>query len=171
MVLGSRRTGVYPDYRIGDRALVERCFTGTASCVSGVGFDVLATEAAMKHSRAFEADEFVYPELDPGGLYQWRTRGERHTFNPDTVSQLQIALERGSYDDYKVFSRSADGQATTACTLRGLFRFNDKLASSIPLDEVEPASEIVKRFCTGAYQARAIGDFSGPDSLPDRSTA
>ncbi|MBW2269333.1 MAG: glutamate synthase large subunit [Deltaproteobacteria bacterium] len=139
-----------------DRALVERCFTGTASRVSGVGYDVLAQEAAMKHGRAFDGDGFVYPELDPGGLYQWRTRGERHTFNPDTVSQLQIALKRGSYEDYKTFSRSADGEAATACTLRGLFRFEAGLRAAVALEEVEPAREIVKRFCTGAMSYGSI---------------
>nr|AFD03230.1 glutamate synthase (NADH) large subunit [uncultured bacterium W4-39b] len=139
-----------------DRELVERCFTGTASRVSGVGYDVLAKEAAMKHTRAFDVNSFVYPELDPGGLYQWRTRGERHTFNPDTVSQLQIALERGSYEDYKIFSRSADGEAATACTLRGLFCFQHRRDAAVPLEEVEPASEIVKRFCTGAMSYGSI---------------
>ena len=80
-----------------DRELVERCFTGTASRVSGVGYDVLAKEVAMRHERAFPDDGFAYPELDPGGLYQWRRRGERHTFNPDTVAKLQHAVAaRGS---------------------------------------------------------------------------
>ncbi|MCP5057613.1 MAG: glutamate synthase large subunit [bacterium] len=139
-----------------DRELVARCFTGTASRVSGVGYDVLAKEAAERHARAFAGDDFAYPELDPGGLYQWRTRGERHTFNPDTVSRLQIALKRKSYSDYKLFSEAADGEAATACTLRGLFAFKNGLRPSIPLDEVEPASEIVKRFCTGAMSYGSI---------------
>jgi glutamate synthase domain-containing protein 2/glutamate synthase domain-containing protein 1/glutamate synthase domain-containing protein 3 len=139
-----------------DRDLVEQCFTGTPSRVSGVGWDVLAREVAMRHERAFPGDDYVYPELDPGGLYQWRTRGERHTFNPDTVSKLQIALRRGSYEDYKEFSRSADGHAETACTLRGLFRFRPGLRRAVPLDEVEPATEIARRFCTGAMSYGSI---------------
>jgi glutamate synthase domain-containing protein 2/glutamate synthase domain-containing protein 3 len=138
-----------------DRELVARCFAGTASRVSGVGYDVLAKEAALKHSRAFPGDSFVYPELDPGGLYQWRTRGERHTFNPDTVSLLQIAVKRGSYEDYKAFSKAADGDTETASTLRGLFKLKSKRAP-VSLDEVEPASEIVKRFCTGAMSYGSI---------------
>jgi glutamate synthase domain-containing protein 2/glutamate synthase domain-containing protein 1/glutamate synthase domain-containing protein 3 len=138
-----------------DRALVARCFAGTASRVSGVGYDVLAKEAALKHARAFPDDGFVYPELDPGGLYQWRTRGERHTFNPDTVSLLQIAVKRGSYEDYKAFSRAADGDTETACTLRGLFRFKSERAA-VPIAEVEPAAEIAKRFCTGAMSYGSI---------------
>ena len=139
-----------------DRDLVARCFAGTPSRVSGVGFEVIATEAAMRHGRAFPGDDFQYPELDPGGLYQWRARGERHTFNPDTVSKLQIALRRGSYDDYKEFSADADGSAEQACTLRGLFRFREDLRPAVPLEEVEPAAEIVKRFCTGAMSYGSI---------------
>jgi len=132
-----------------DRDLVERCFTGTASRVSGVGFDVIARETALRHARAFPTDGFSYPELDPGGLYQWRTRGERHTFNPDTVAKLQIAVKRDSFEDYKEFSKAADGDATHASTLRGLFRFAPD-RPPVSLDEVEPIEAIVKRFCTGA---------------------
>ncbi len=139
-----------------DRDLVARCFTGTPSRVSGVGYDVIATEAATRHARAFPGDAYQYPELDPGGLYQWRARGERHTFDPDTVSKLQIALRRGSFEDYKEFSAAADGAAETACTLRGLFRFKEGLRPAVPIDEVEPASEIVKRFCTGAMSYGSI---------------
>ncbi|TFG93478.1 MAG: glutamate synthase subunit alpha, partial [Myxococcales bacterium] len=138
-----------------DRGLVERCFRGTPSRVSGVGFDVIARESALRHARAFPGDHFAYPELDPGGLYQWRARGERHTFNPDTVSKLQIALQRRSYEDYKQFSKAADGEAETACTLRGLFRFAPT-GEPVPIDEVEPTSEIVKRFCTGAMSYGSI---------------
>ncbi len=139
-----------------DRGLVERCFTGTPSRVSGVGYEVIATEVAMRHARAFPGEEYQYPELDPGGLYQWRARGERHTFNPDTVSKLQIALRRGSYEDYKEFSASADGAADTASTLRGLFRFKEGLQPAVRIEEVEPAGEIAKRFCTGAMSYGSI---------------
>ncbi len=136
-----------------DRALVERYFTGTASRVSGVGFDVLAKEVALRHERAFPGDDFAYPELDPGGLYQWRRRGERHTFNPDTVAKLQHAVRIEDHDrayaTFKEFSKAADDDSERLCTLRGLFRFQFA-ETPIPLEEVEPASEIVKRFCTGA---------------------
>jgi glutamate synthase domain-containing protein 2/glutamate synthase domain-containing protein 1/glutamate synthase domain-containing protein 3 len=138
-----------------DRDLVERCFTGTASRVSGVSWDVIAREAALRHERAFPGDEWTYPELDPGGLYQWRARGERHTFNPDTVSKLQIAVRRGSYPDYKEFSKAADGENERACTLRGLFKLR-YTPQAIPLEEVEPAAEIAKRFCTGAMSYGSI---------------
>ena len=139
-----------------DRDLVERCFRGTASRVSGVGYDVLAREASLRHARAFPAGSWVYPELDPGGLYQWRARGERHAFDPDSVSKLQIALRYGRYEDYKEFSRAVDADATQACTLRGLFRFKEGLREPVALEAVEPAREIVKRFCTGAMSYGSI---------------
>jgi glutamate synthase (NADPH/NADH) large chain len=138
-----------------DRDLVERCFSGTASRVSGVGYDVLAREAALRHARAFPGEAFSYPELDPGGLYQWRARGERHTFNPTSVSRLQHAVRQDSHATYEEFSAAANGEAERLCTLRGLLRF--KWAEEpIPLDEVEPAAEIVKRFCTGAMSYGSI---------------
>jgi glutamate synthase domain-containing protein 2/glutamate synthase domain-containing protein 3 len=142
-----------------DRGLVARCFAGTPSRVSGVGYDVLAREAAERHERAFPGETWTYPELDPGGLYQWRARGERHTFNPDTVATLQHAVrsaetDRG-YESYKEFSRAADGDSERLCTLRGLFRFR-YAERPIPLDEVEPATEIAKRFCTGAMSYGSI---------------
>jgi glutamate synthase domain-containing protein 2/glutamate synthase domain-containing protein 3 len=116
---------------------------------------VIAREAALRHRRGFPGDEYDYPELDAGGLYQWRARGERHTFDPETVSKLQIALQRDSYEDFKGFSRAADADAERTCTLRGLLRF--RLAPEpIPLEQVEPATEIVKRFCTGAMSYGSI---------------
>jgi glutamate synthase domain-containing protein 2/glutamate synthase domain-containing protein 1/glutamate synthase domain-containing protein 3 len=142
-----------------DRDLVERCFAGTASRVSGVGYDVLAREVAMRHERAFPDDGFTYPELDPGGLYQWRRRGERHTFNPETVSKLQHAVRQAdagrAFATFKEFSKAADDEAERLCTLRGLLRFRFAEAP-LPLEEVEPAAEIVKRFCTGAMSYGSI---------------
>ncbi|MCU0669886.1 MAG: glutamate synthase large subunit [Myxococcota bacterium] len=142
-----------------DRDVVERCFSGTASKVSGVGYDVIAREVAMRHERAFPDDGFVYPELDPGGIYQWRRRGERHTFNPDTVSKLQHAVREAdparAFATFKEFSKAANDEAERLCTLRGLFRFQ-WAPQPVPLDEVEPASEIVKRFCTGAMSYGSI---------------
>jgi len=138
-----------------DRDLVERCFTGTASRVSGVGYDVIARESTLRHRRAFPNGALADPELDPGGLYQWRRRGERHTFNPDTVAKLQHAVRQQSYATFKEYSQAADGEAERLCTLRGLFRFRFA-EQPVPLDEVEPAAEIVKRFCTGAMSYGSI---------------
>jgi glutamate synthase (NADPH/NADH) large chain len=123
--------------------------------VSGVGYDVIARESAVRHQRAFPGEEYVYPELDPGGLYQWRQRGELHTFNPDTVAKLQHAVRQESYETYKEFARAANGEAERSCTLRGLFRFRFA-GQPVGLDEVEPASEIMKRFCTGAMSYGSI---------------
>ena len=138
-----------------DRELVARCFAGTASRVSGVGYDVIAREVAMRHGRAFPGDDYVYPELDPGGLYQWRRRGERHTFNPDTVAKLQHAVRHDSFETFGEFSKAADDDAERLCTLRGLLRFN-QVDEPIPLSEVEPATGIVRRFCTGAMSYGSI---------------
>ena len=138
-----------------DRDLVDRCFTGTASRVSGVGYDVIAEESAIRHRRAFAGDAYVYPELDPGGLYQWRSRGERHAFNPDTVASLQHAVREDDYETYRAFSQAADTEAEQSCALRGLFRFRWS-ESPVPLEDVEPAAEIVKRFCTGAMSYGSI---------------
>jgi len=137
------------------RELVERFFTGTATRVSGVGLDVLAREAAMRHERAFPADGYVFPELDPGGLYQWRARGERHTFNPDSVSRLQHAVRQDRFDTFRDFSRAANDDAERLCTLRGLFRFRFA-EEPVPIEEVEPAAQIAQRFCTGAMSLGSI---------------
>jgi glutamate synthase domain-containing protein 2/glutamate synthase domain-containing protein 1/glutamate synthase domain-containing protein 3 len=138
-----------------DRDLVARYFTRTSSRVSGVGLDVIAREAGMRHERAFPGDAYTYPELDPGGLYQWRRRGERHAFNPTTVAKLQHAVRQQSYAAFKEFSAAADGDARTACTLRGLFKFK-RDRDPVSLDEVEPAEEILRRFCTGAMSYGSI---------------
>ncbi len=138
-----------------DRGLVDRCFSGAVSRVSGVGYDVIAEESAIRHRRAFAGGRYVYPELEAGGLYQWRPRGERHAFNPDTTATLQHAVREDSFESYRAFSRSADAEAEQACTLRGNFRFR-WAESPVSLDDVEPATEIVKRFCTGAMSYGSI---------------
>ncbi|MDJ0852384.1 MAG: glutamate synthase central domain-containing protein, partial [Myxococcota bacterium] len=137
------------------RDLVARCFTGTASRVSGVSYDVIAEETARRHERAFPQGDFTYPDLDPGGLYQWRRRGERHSFNPDTVASLQHAVRQNSESSYEEFARAANDEAERLCTLRGLFKFR-WAPEPIPIEQVEPASEIAKRFCTGAMSYGSI---------------
>jgi len=141
-----------------DGELVEESFTGTASRVSGVGYDVVARESRMRHERAFPGDAWLQPELDPGGLYQWRQRGEHHTFNPDSVARLQHAVRQegdAGFETFRDFSRAANDEAERLCTLRGLlsFRFAPE---PVPLDEVEPAADIMKRFCTGAMSYGSI---------------
>jgi glutamate synthase domain-containing protein 2/glutamate synthase domain-containing protein 1/glutamate synthase domain-containing protein 3 len=138
-----------------DRELTARHFTGTQSRVSGVGEDVIARETLMRFERAFARNAWVYPELDPGGLYQWRRRGERHTFNPDTVAKLQQAVRSESYATFKEYSQAANDEAERLCTLRGILKFKTAPAP-VPLDEVEPAASIMRRFCTGAMSYGSI---------------
>ena len=136
--------------------VIDLAFAGTPSRISGVGFDVLAREASMRHARGFPGDEYAYPELDPGGLYQWRLRGEQHAFNPDTVETLQRAARRDSFETFQEFSAAADGDARRLRTLRGLLDFDFSEREPVPLEDVEPATEIVQRFCTGAMSYGSI---------------
>jgi glutamate synthase domain-containing protein 2/glutamate synthase domain-containing protein 1/glutamate synthase domain-containing protein 3 len=135
--------------------VIDRCFAGTHSRVKGVGFDVLAREAAMRHATGFSGDEYQYPELDCGGLYQWRLRGEQHTFNPVSVAKLQHATRNESYATFKEYTAAANDDAVRMRTLRGLMDFVYD-AEPVPIDQVEPATEIVKRFCTGAMSFGSI---------------
>ena len=137
------------------RELVEKYFTGTASRVNGIGLDVLARESKMKLEHAFEPLTEADTELAVGGNYAWRARGEYHLFNPQTVSKLQHAVRQGSFETFQQYTDLIDDQSRQLCTLRGLLelRASDRPVS---LDEVEPASEIVKRFATGAMSFGSI---------------
>jgi glutamate synthase (NADPH/NADH) large chain len=137
--------------------VVERCFTGTASQVQGVGFDAIATEAIRRHELGFpiRSDAMSLKVLPSGGQYQWREGGEAHMIDPKTVAYLQNAAKTNSREAYATFSKYVDEVATRAATLRGLFGFK-KDTTPIPVEEVEPASEIVKRFCTGAMSMGSI---------------
>ncbi|HME05508.1 MAG TPA: glutamate synthase large subunit, partial [Bryobacteraceae bacterium] len=133
-----------------NKSLVERYFTGTASRIEGVGIDVLAREAMAKHSSAgFSVD------LDKGGNYQYRVGGEYHLFNPQTISKLQHAVRAQSFATFQEFSQLINDQSKQLCTLRGLMELK-KAAKPVPLEEVEPATEIVKRFATGAMSFGSI---------------
>jgi glutamate synthase (NADPH/NADH) large chain len=138
-----------------NKSLIERYFTGTASRIEGVGLDVLAREAKMKHDYALEAVSEADTELDVGGSYQYRVGGEYHLVNPMTVSKLQHAVRQESFQTFQEYSSLVDNQSKELCTLRGLMEF--KLAEKpVPIEEVEPASEIVKRFATGAMSFGSI---------------
>jgi len=138
-----------------DRDFTDRYFTGTQSRVSGIGEDVIARETLLRFDRAFAQNAFVYPELDPGGLYQWRLRGERHTFNPETVAKLQHAVRSESYATFKQYSQAADDDAERLCTLRGILKLRPA-PEPVPLDQVESAASIMRRFCTGAMSYGSI---------------
>ncbi len=137
--------------------LVDRFFTGITSKLGGIDLPELTTECELRHRRAFpdRPEVLAHRNLDPGGEYKWRREGEYHLFNPDTVFKLQHATRTQRYDIFKEYTNLVDSQAERLATLRGLF----KLASnreSIPLSEVEPVSEIVKRFATGAMSYGSI---------------
>lgn len=135
--------------------VVDFCFAGTASRIKGVGFDVLAQEALMRHHEGYpENPDSVTAELPNQGLYHWRSHGEKHAWNPHTIGRIQQAARTGDKNAYKDFSDLVNRETTRACHLRGLLKF--KTGNSIPLEEVEPASEIVKRFCTGAMSFGSI---------------
>ena len=137
------------------RSIVDRYFVGTASQIEGVGLDVLAQESLRRHDFAYQPVTGAVTRLDVGGEYQFRLRGEQHLLNPDTVSKLQHAVQRKSYNTFGEFTSTINDMSKTLCTLRGLFEFK-KAEKPVPLDEVEPATEIVKRFCTGAMSFGSI---------------
>jgi glutamate synthase (NADPH) large chain len=135
--------------------VVARCFSGTASRLQGVGFDVLEEESIRRHELAYPArkeDELL--ALPNPGDFHWRSAGERHTWTPNNIANLQLAAKTNNKDAYKAFAAKLNDEAIENCTLRGLLRF--KPGKAIPLDEVESASEIVKRFCTGAMSFGSI---------------
>ncbi|MEK7709497.1 MAG: glutamate synthase large subunit, partial [candidate division NC10 bacterium] len=137
------------------KEFVDRYFTWTASRIGGVGLDVIAEEAILRHQHAFPERPVGKPELDWGGEYQWRRDGEYHLFNPDTVFKLQHATRSGQYKIFKEYTDLVNNQNQNLCTLRGLFDF--KFAGTpIPLEEVEPVESIVKRFATGAMSYGSI---------------
>jgi glutamate synthase domain-containing protein 2/glutamate synthase domain-containing protein 3 len=140
-----------------DQELIDEHFTGTASRIGGVGLDQLSTEAMERHFRAYpRTGRDVLPV---GGVLQWRRDGERHIWNPDTVAKLQHAV-RGENGDrhqtYKEFARLANEESTRRAALRGLMKFKTS-CDPVALEEVEPASAIVKRFTTGAMSLGALG--------------
>ncbi|WP_102508800.1 glutamate synthase large subunit [Sanguibacter massiliensis] len=139
------------------QALVERYFTGTTSRLGGVGLDVLAEEVAARHRAAYPASGNHPPheDLETGGEYQWRRDGEEHLFDPETVFRLQHSTRTRQFDVFREYTRRIDDQSERLLTLRGLLRFTPD-REPVPLDEVEPVSEIVKRFNTGAMSYGSI---------------
>ncbi len=138
--------------------LVDRYFTGTPSRLEGVGLEVLAAEVAARHARAYpdNAAELAYRSLETGGEYQWRRDGEPHLFNPETVFKLQHATRTQREDVFREYTAQVDELSRQAGTLRGLFHLREGLRPPVPIDEVEPVSEIVKRFASGAMSYGSI---------------
>src|SRR3954452_5292718 len=136
--------------------LVDDFFTGTTSRLGGVGLDQLADEVDARHEHAYPRAPHNHRRLWIGGEYQWRREGELHLFNPQTVFKLQHATRTGRYDVFKEYTRAVDEQTERLMTLRGLFRVKEGVRPPVPIDEVEPVSEIVKRFATGAMSYGSI---------------
>ncbi|GAA3727220.1 glutamate synthase (NADPH/NADH) large chain [Spinactinospora alkalitolerans] len=136
--------------------VVDRCFTGTTSRLGGVGFDVLAEEVRMRHAAAYAVNPADHRRLAVGGEYQWRREGEPHLFNPETVFKLQHSTRTRRYEIFKEYTSKIDEQAESLMTLRGLFRLKEGVREPVPIEEVEPVSEIVKRFSTGAMSYGSI---------------
>ncbi len=137
------------------KELIDRYFTWTASRVGGVGLEELAAETGAQHRFAFNIATNLDGELDVGGQYQWRRRGEYHMWNPNTIAKLQHAVRSGNYRLFKEYARAIDEDSHRLATLRGLFKFV-QVRPPVPIEEVEPAAEIVKRFKTGAMSFGSI---------------
>ena len=137
--------------------LLNEYFTGAFSPIEGIGLDEIAADVAARHRSAFlpRPEEQAHRELEIGGEYKWRREGEYHLFTPETVFKLQHATRTGQYRIFKEYTDRVNNQSERLATLRGLFRFSSD-RPSIPIEEVEPVSEIVKRFSTGAMSYGSI---------------
>ena len=138
-----------------DQDFVDRYFTWTPSRIGGVGLDVIAEEARLRHKRAFPDRSAHEPTLGGGGQYSYRREGELHLFNPQTIHKLQHACRVDSYEVFKEYSKLVDDQAQRLCTLRGLMELKSE-RRPVPIDTVEPVAQIVKRFKTGAMSYGSI---------------
>ncbi|MBC7598991.1 MAG: glutamate synthase subunit alpha, partial [Polaromonas sp.] len=139
-----------------NRVTIDKFFTGTASQVEGMGVFEIAEEALRMHKAAFSDDPVLAHMLDAGGEYAWRVRGEDHMWTPDAIAKLQHATRANSWNTYKEYAQLINDQNRRYMTLRGLFEFRIDPSKAIPIDEVEPAREIVKRFATGAMSLGSI---------------
>ncbi|MGE5610317.1 MAG: glutamate synthase large subunit [Bacillota bacterium] len=136
------------------KEVVNKYFTNTPSRIAGVGLDIIAKESLLRHRRGYPPINVDAKTLDLGGFYKWRKGAEHHMWNPDTVAKLQHAVRVSSYKTFKEYSKIANDESHVHCTLRGLLDF--KKGNPIPLEQVEPAKEIVKRFVTGAMSFGSI---------------
>ncbi len=134
--------------------IIDQHFTWTASRIGGIGINVVAREALLRHQAAFPERQIAGQALPPGGQYQWRADGEQHLFSPESIHRLQKAVRTGNFAIYKSYARLIDDQSTNLCTLRGLLEF--KPSKAIPLSAVEPAENIMRRFKTGAMSYGSI---------------
>jgi len=138
-----------------NQEVVDKYFTGAVSRIQGIGLEELAKEALVKHFFAFSKKDIPVDRLPFGGVYQWNRKGEFHLFNPTTIHLLQYSTRMNDYNTFKKYSKAVNDQSEKAATLRSLFEFK-RNRNSIPIDEVEPAENIYKRFATGAMSFGSI---------------
>jgi glutamate synthase (NADPH/NADH) large chain len=137
--------------------IINRCFVGTASRVQGVNFATLIEETERRHRVGFPAQDINrLPVLNNPGDFHWRKGGDGHMWDPTSIANLQVAARNNSVEAYAAFAQHTNEATTRACTLRGLLKFRTGVNAPVPLEEVEPASEIVKRFATGAMSLGSI---------------
>ena len=138
--------------------VLDEYFTGLHCPVGGIDLDDIAADVATRHELAYldRPDERAHRELEVGGEYQWRREGEYHLFNPDTVFKLQHSTRTGQYSVFKEYTRLIDDQSEKMASLRGLLKFADGVRPPVPIEEVQPAAESVKRFSTGAMSYGSI---------------
>ncbi|MFM2406234.1 MAG: hypothetical protein RL223_4114, partial [Pseudomonadota bacterium] len=139
-----------------EKTFVQKYFRGTATQVAGIGVFEVAEEALRMHRAAFGNDPVLANALEAGGEYAWRARGEEHMWTPDAIAKLQHSTRSGKFETYKEYAQLINDQSKRHLTLRGLFEFKIDPSKAIPLEEVEPAAEIVKRFATGAMSLGSI---------------
>ena len=138
-----------------NKSVVDKYFTGCISRIEGMGLDEIAREGLSKHFYSFRKSSMPLYGLQPGGIYEWRRKGEYHLFNPQTIHLLQYSTRLNDYSIFKKYSRLVNEQNEKAVTLRGLFQFKHN-RPAISVDEVEPAENIYKRFATGAMSFGSI---------------
>ncbi len=137
------------------RDFIDACFAGTPSRIGGIGVEEIEAEAVARHAYAYPRRRVAGDgDLKMGGYYQWRRDGEYHMYNPDSIALLQHSTRSGSYESFQQFTDLIDKDNRRLCTIRGLLEFRP--GDAIPIEEVEPASEIVKRFATGAMSLGSI---------------
>ncbi len=136
--------------------VIERCFKGTASRIQGVDFDIIASEATRRHLIGYPENSSDNSDSLPNqGEFHWRAKGEKHMWDPEAISNLQIATRTNNHETYAQFAEHMNRDSKTRCTIKGLLDFKENI-TAVPLDEVESAQEIVKRFCTGAMSFGSI---------------
>jgi glutamate synthase (NADPH) large chain len=138
------------------RAVVDKYFTGTASNIEGISVFDIAEESIRLHRAAFGNDPVLANALDAGGEYAYRVRGEEHMWTPDVIAKLQHSTKSNNYNTFKEYAKLINDQSVRHVTLRGLFEFRKGVLPAVPIEEVEPAKEIVKRFASGAMSLGSI---------------